>query len=273
MSQKVVSLYGFRGGNGKTTLAVNIGYTLAKMGHKVLILDGDFHGPTIQDFMDKQWISKAGSHTLPDFLFSKKPPVRFDSTVSRILINNVSFDVSMNDPDPKKLLTVVSVGNEKVQLARSEMLRSAFIQARGDYEYVIIDSTPGFMIYTKLFLFGTDMVIHVIRDAAIEYRQAGRHTIPILRGLRKRGHVKRYMLLINEAVRPIRRGERPDEEETQGSIEEMLQNNGLENEEIFGVFLYDGRLRLPMTPVVFAADERFGDYSKQLENCVRHNLL
>jgi pilus assembly protein CpaE len=52
MESKIITVFGSKGGIGKTTIAVNLAVTLAKMGKKVAILDTDLQFGDVNVFFD-----------------------------------------------------------------------------------------------------------------------------------------------------------------------------------------------------------------------------
>ncbi len=65
--KKVLLTHSFKGGTGKTVLAINIAHFLAKANTKVLFIDGDLLAPSLEKVIpqkDEESIKK----TWPDFL-------------------------------------------------------------------------------------------------------------------------------------------------------------------------------------------------------------
>ncbi len=117
----IIAVGSGKGGVGKTTLAVNLALALARMGHKVGLLDADVYGPNV-----------------PLMLGATEPPSVVGN--ERIL------------PPERYGLKVISVGflspGDKPLVWRGPMLHSIIKQFLGQVEwgqldYLIVDLPPG----------------------------------------------------------------------------------------------------------------------------------
>jgi ATP-binding protein involved in chromosome partitioning len=119
--EAIVAVGSGKGGVGKTTLAVNLGLALAKLGHRVGLLDADVYGPNVPLMLG----TSAQPNVLPD---------------QRI------------EPLEIQGLKVISVGflnpGDKPLIWRGPMLHSIIRQFLGSVEwgtldYLIVDLPPG----------------------------------------------------------------------------------------------------------------------------------
>jgi ATP-binding protein involved in chromosome partitioning len=117
----IVAVGSGKGGVGKTTLAVNLALVLAKLGHKVGLLDADVYGPNVPLMLG----------------ISAQPKVLGDNRI---------------EPLETHGLKVISVGflnpGDKPLIWRGPMLHSIIKQflgsvVWGDLEYLIVDLPPG----------------------------------------------------------------------------------------------------------------------------------
>jgi ATP-binding protein involved in chromosome partitioning len=121
IKHKLIVLSG-KGGVGKSTVAVNIAFTLAKLGKKVGLLDIDLHGPSIPRMLNLQ----------------KEEVVVEDNVIQPIeigLIKIVSMAFFLPGPDDP----VIWRGPMKIGVIR-QFLRDV---EWGELDYLVIDSPPG----------------------------------------------------------------------------------------------------------------------------------
>jgi ATP-binding protein involved in chromosome partitioning len=119
--KNLVAIASGKGGVGKTTVAVNLALALAKLGHKVGLLDADVYGPNV-----------------PIMLGTTKEP---QATADRHII-----------PVESQGLKMISMGllnpGDKPMIWRGPMLHSVITQFLrsvewGELDYLIIDLPPG----------------------------------------------------------------------------------------------------------------------------------
>src|SRR6266446_4850995 len=119
--KNLVSLARVEGGDGKTTVAVNLALALAKLGHKVGLLDADVYGPNV-----------------PIMLGATQQP---EATADKHII-----------PVQSQGLKMISMGllnpGDKPMIWRGPMLHSVITQFLrsvewGELDYLIIDLPPG----------------------------------------------------------------------------------------------------------------------------------
>ena len=117
----IIAVGSGKGGVGKTTLAVNLAIVLARMGHKVGLLDADVYGPNVPLMLG----------------LSEQPKVLGDNRIEPLTVHG---------------LKVISVGflnpGDKPLIWRGPMLHSIIRQFLGSVEwgqldYLVVDLPPG----------------------------------------------------------------------------------------------------------------------------------
>ena len=119
--QHIIAIGSGKGGVGKTTVAVNLAVSLAKLGHRVGLIDADIYG-----------------HNVPTMLGStRQPSIVADNLMEPITAHGVKF-ISIG---------LISPG-DKPMVMRGPMLHQIikqFLQqvAWGELDYLLIDLPPG----------------------------------------------------------------------------------------------------------------------------------
>lgn len=121
-SAKIIAVTSGKGGTGKSTVCAGLGYTLAKQGHRTLIIELDF-GLRCLDIMFG--MEEKIQFDLGDVLNGKKQPL--DAVTQASMASNLSLLCA-----PK---TLTSVNAEQIY----DICRSI----RKYYEYIIIDTGAG----------------------------------------------------------------------------------------------------------------------------------
>lgn len=132
---KVICVTNQKGGVGKTTTAVNLGFFLAKERNRVLIVD-----------FDPQGNASSGLGINKDKLMNTMTEVMLGLVDMRDIVKGTKFknlDIAPTTPQ---------LANTEVELAKSQkrftILREAINEVEVDYDYIIIDSPPSLSLLT-----------------------------------------------------------------------------------------------------------------------------
>lgn len=119
--QYVIAVGSGKGGVGKTTVAVNLSVALAKLGHKVGLIDADIYGPNVPTMMG----------------VSRQPNVVGENRIEPILSHGVKFiSVGLISPGDKPM---VMRGPMLHQIIRQFLMQVEW----GELDFLIVDLPPG----------------------------------------------------------------------------------------------------------------------------------
>ena len=110
-------------GEGKTTTAVNLGYTIARdLGKKTLLIDCDFQRPALQDYA----------------------PVPARWGLIELLDGRVPLEdcLSVIDECPCAIMAMGGMGVEHNELTRIQQLKAILPELRAQFQYLIINTPP-----------------------------------------------------------------------------------------------------------------------------------
>jgi ATP-binding protein involved in chromosome partitioning len=119
--KNLVAIASGKGGVGKTTVAVNVALALAKLGHKVGLMDADVYGPNVPIML--------GTHS--------EPQATQDKRIIPVMAQGIKM-ISMGLLNP----------GDKPMIWRGPMLHSVITQFLrsvdwGELDYLLIDLPPG----------------------------------------------------------------------------------------------------------------------------------
>lgn len=140
---KKYAIINFKGGVGKTSVAVNLAAALAQLGRKVLLIDTDMQCNATDTF------NAEYDYTLYDVFYGQKK-------LNEVIVN-VRENIDLVPSDPK----MQYAANYLVTMhARERILAKALRSLPEDrYDYVLIDNNPAFTIITQNSVFAADELI------------------------------------------------------------------------------------------------------------------
>lgn len=156
---KVISFINMKGGVGKTTLTINVGYTLFRLGYKVLIVDIDPQFNATQALMTKffsieryRQLRDEGK-TISSLLLinnggnivsgNKTPSITIDDVILNLeSSNNAKFDLIPGDLSLTGFESS-SRGSEKLLKHNLKLI------SPNSYDYILIDTPATYSIYTQ----------------------------------------------------------------------------------------------------------------------------
>jgi chromosome partitioning protein len=143
---RVIAVANQKGGVGKTTTAINLASSLASLGKRVALID-----------MDPQGNATSG-------LGVDKTKLR--QTVYQLLLDTVGFATITQKTDVAGLdliPTNASLAGAEIELvgaiARETRLRKALLEAREEYDFILIDCPPSLGLLTLNALTAADSVL------------------------------------------------------------------------------------------------------------------
>ena len=140
MKTRVIGIINTKGGVGKTTTSVALSITLAGYGYKVLLIDCDPQGQS------SYIVAGQRNNDLYKLLIENAPVARLAMPTGRkgldIIVGGASTEQATN------ILTG--------QRMRESVLSRALNTARGDYEFVILDSPPSINTMAENILVASD---------------------------------------------------------------------------------------------------------------------
>lgn len=202
----VVSFINMKGGVGKTTLAVNIGYTLSKeFGKRVLLIDVDPQMNatqyTLNDSQVKEILKNYKKNTLYGILFEEyempdvvSTPSEHEEELTPVFPVSKNFDII-----PSHLAMMSLDLDKKIFKVRTYINNNGF---KNKYDVIILDLPPTVSTYTAIALLASDFYLVPMKTEFLSY-----FGLPLLENyiyhLKKDyGHSLQFLGIVLTMVRP-----------------------------------------------------------------------
>lgn len=203
----IVASFGLRGGTGKTSILWSVADVLRRRGARPLIIDFDFPSPTMQDSAPGKSIDNS-KETFPRYLFlhPKNKPSLYSIIQTWELEEGITIDFIPSAIPPidinRHLNTIKLLFSDATNLAQAIMFfQNGTAQLEAEYDYLLVDATPGLNPYSTLSLLATDLSIYVMKDTAIDIQQLQSISKEIIqRATKQRGSA---IIVVNECLREI----------------------------------------------------------------------
>jgi chromosome partitioning protein len=225
---KSIAFHSYKGGTGKTTLAVNLASLLAKRGSRVFILDLDVYAPSLQSYFGEEVHKRIGKYfndyigggcEVDDLILDLTPTIK---DYSKDVPISGSLFACFSSPKREDILKIEGVREDKNKL---NMLKRFIIMkeklfTEHDADYIILDSSPGIRFWAINALAVADNVLLTLKMGDLDVQGTKMIAKEILEAFQEHG-TKPYLLLnriSGYCMPPL--GKSPD------LITPSVQNNG-----------------------------------------------
>ncbi len=152
---KTIAVHSYKGGTGKTVLAVNLAVIYAKKGNKVCLLDFDFRAPSLHTLFQpktKCWTNNVlmGDCSISDAIFEYN-------------LGDSSIFVGLSDPDVDAIRNITSMGRRwQVKVLQQMMSLRSALEEKG-MDIIVFDTNPGIEFMSINTIVAADYVLIVLK--------------------------------------------------------------------------------------------------------------
>ena len=170
---KIMAVHSYKGGTGKTSLAVNLAASYARRGKKVCLMDLDFRAPSLHALFE----AHKAEYWLNDYLngICEIDKVLIDA--SRDYGNGGKLLVVLANPSTEAIRDMTAKDRkwEMKALGRLLSLRSSLLNDSG-LDYLILDTSPGLQYSSINAIVTADVVLVVTSLDASDIKGSQRMT-------------------------------------------------------------------------------------------------
>ena len=200
---KIVALHSYKGGTGKTTLAVNLAALLASQSKNVLLIDMDVYAPSLYVYFNnqpKKWINdylNERAH-LEDVIYDYSDIFREFSERRRDREESKGglFHVIFSNPAKNEITNLDSVirkDSSKSQMVK-KMLDIRLANRNVKYDYIFLDTSPGIRYWSINSLAISDIILLSLKMDNIDVEGTKHMAMDVYDSFTAYG-VKSYLLL------------------------------------------------------------------------------
>jgi cellulose biosynthesis protein BcsQ len=199
---KSIAFHSYKGGTGKTTLAVNLAALLAKRGSRVFILDLDVYAPSLQSYFGEGAHKQIGKYfndyvgggcEVDDLILDITPTIKSYSKDAPISGNLFACFSSPKREDILKIEGVREDKNKLNMLKRFIVMKEKLFTEH-DADYIILDSSPGIRFWAINALAVADNVLLTLKMGDLDVQGTKMIAKEILEAFQEHG-TKPYLLL------------------------------------------------------------------------------
>ena len=148
---KVIAFHSYKGGTGKTTLAVNLSAHLASKGYNILLIDMDVYAPSLYVYFNIQptkWINDYLNDkiTFSDSIYDFTHIVKEFSLGIKKANRYGSLHAIFSNPSKQEITDLDSATRKESSKSQS-LKKMLFIKetrnTETDYDFIILDTSPG----------------------------------------------------------------------------------------------------------------------------------
>jgi len=149
--RKFITIHSRKGGVGKTSTAIALGFALAQKNYSICFVDFDIMGPSFEFIFDVQDVNNA----YLDYFISRKRPYKPDIDVFLKNINLPGFKWAKNircvlsSPSPYHLINMDALKLNWETVEKRVLNFFSLLTAKG-FDFIIIDNSPGLSRYSQL---------------------------------------------------------------------------------------------------------------------------
>lgn len=153
-----IAVHSYKGGTGKTTVGVNLALAYARKGKNTVIIDGDFHAPSLNKFLPLSNSNESIKY-INDYLAK-------DCELEDIMHPTTyeNLHVVYADPNPVFGEGVLSLDKHWHRRALQRLMKAnKKLKDVLKKEIIIIDNTPGMTLFSVNSLYVADIALLVLR--------------------------------------------------------------------------------------------------------------
>ena len=152
-STKVIAFANNKGGSGKTTSVSNVGYAMAKMGYRVLLIDADMQVNLTLSFFDEE--RALGFAESQKNLFTA---IKGEKDIADFIVNTPysGLDIVPSTPEMSNMEYELFTKWQREFILKKILAPTV---ARGIYDFVLIDAPPTLGGWVMNILCASDFVI------------------------------------------------------------------------------------------------------------------
>jgi chromosome partitioning protein len=168
---KCISFHSYKGGTGKTTLAVNFSFLLASRGYKVFLLDLDFYAPSLFSYFDinpKFWINDylINNADINDIMVDMKAilPVRMKGDLS------IAFSKGGKDDIYQLEGNLANDRNRQLTQFRNFISMREDLLLNRNADFIVMDTSPGIRYWSINSIVISDIILLTLKMGDLDLK-------------------------------------------------------------------------------------------------------